>query len=580
MKMSTEFIKLTLSGQLTLKGRRFLKPDSVQRTCQRLKDFIAITFLLLVGTVCTQKQEPAKPNIVLILADDMGYSDIGCFGSEIQTPNIDKLAAEGLTMTGMYNAARCCPSRASLITGLYPHQAGVGDMLQNDNLQAYQTRLNNQCVTLAEVLSTAGYQCFISGKWHLGNEPEGWPMKRGFHRQYPSNGTTAHYFGIVKGRDLVIEDTLRQPTGEWIKAGQMEYQLFKNDDGSQWYFTDAITDRAINYIAELRKTDAEKPFFLYLPFTAPHWPLHAFEEDIQKYQEKYLGGWDSLREERYKSMIELGIISPEWKLSERNPMSKDWNALDDSTKQYYDRLMAVYAAMIDRMDQNIGKLLASLEKTGDKDNTIILFLSDNGGCHEPIHRGKPGALPGTPDSYDGYEYSWANASNTPFSWFKHWTHEGGSSTPFIAWYPKMIDAGRKDTQAAHIIDIMPTLAELAGADYPKTFKGNEIVPAEGKSLVPLFRDASAKIDHETLFWEHEGNRAVRKGDWKLVSRFDYQNRTELPWELYNIKTDRSETENKIQDNPEMAVELEKLYFDWAKRVQVVPYAELQEMRRK
>jgi arylsulfatase len=278
-------------------------------------------------------------------------------------------------------------------------------------------------------------------------------------------------------------------------------------------------------------------------------------------------------------MIELGIIPPEWKLSERNPNAKDWNALNDSTRQYYDRLMAVYAAMIDRMDQNIGKLLAELEKTGEKNNTLILFLSDNGGCHESPHRGKPGALPGTPDSYDGYEYSWANASNTPFSWFKHWTHEGGSSTPFIAWYPKMIAAGRKDTQVAHIIDIMPTLSEIAGAEYPETYKGNEILPTEGKSLVPLFLDASAKIDHETLFWEHEGNRAVRKGDWKLVSRFDYEKRTELPWELYNLKTDRSETENLIHDNTELAAELEKLYNDWAKRVQVVHYIELQEMRR-
>jgi arylsulfatase len=241
--------------------------------------------------------------------------------------------------------------------------------------------------------------------------------------------------------------------------------------------------------------------------------------------------------------------------------------------------MAVYAAMIDRMDQNIGKLLSAIERTGDKDHTLIIFLSDNGGCHEFVHNGLPGALPGTPDSYDSYEYSWANASNTPFSWFKHWTHEGGSSTPFIAWYPKMIDAGRKDTQVAHIIDIMPTLAEMAGAEYPKTFKGNEILPAEGKSLVPLFLDASAKIEHETLFWEHEGNRAVRKGDWKLVSRFDYEKRIELPWELYNLKTDRGETENLVQDNPSQVDKLKKLYIDWAVRVQVVPHAELQQMRR-
>ena len=540
---------------------------------------IAMSVLFCIGTACSKQLVTQKPNIILILADDMGYSDIGCFGSEIKTPNIDRLAAGGLMMTGMYNAARCCPSRASLMTGLYPHQTGVGDMLQNDGLPGYQTRLNNQCVTLAEVLSSAGYHCFISGKWHLGNEPEGWPMKRGFHRQYPSNGTTGHYFGIVRGRDLVIEDTLRETPGEWIKAGEIEYKLLKNDDGSQWYFTDAVTGRAIKYMNELQKTDPEKPFFLYLPFTAPHWPLHAFEEDIQKYQGKYMGGWDSLRVERYERMIQLGIISPEWKLSERNQNAKDWNALNDSTKRYYDRLMAVYAAMIDRMDQNIGKLLTELEKNGKMDNTLILFLSDNGGCHESPHRGKPGALPGTPDSYDGYEYSWANASNTPFSWFKHWTHEGGNSTPFIAWYPKMIKSGRKDAQVAHIIDIMPTLTGIAGAEYPKTFKGNDILPTEGISLIPLFRDPSYRLNHEALFWEHEGNRAVRKGDWKLVSRYDYQNRTELPWELYNLKTDRSETTNLFDKNAEKAAELELLYKKWADRVKVLLYSELQEMRR-
>jgi arylsulfatase len=234
----------------------------------------------------------------------------------------------------------------------------------------------------------------ISGKWHVGNAEDAWPMKRGFQKQYPSNGTTGHYFGIAKGRDLVIEDTLRKPPGEWIKAGKIEYKLLKNADGSQWYFTDAITDRAIGYIEELRKTDKKKPFFLYLPYTAPHWPLHAFEEDIQKYQGKYMGGWDKLREQRYHRMIELGIINPEWKLSPRNPNAKNWDALNDSTKRYYDRLMAVYAAMVDRMDQNIGKLLTAIERTGDKDNTLIIFLSDNGGCHESLHNGRPGALPG------------------------------------------------------------------------------------------------------------------------------------------------------------------------------------------
>ncbi len=539
---------------------------------------IIISASVLLNGCVANKGDETQPNIILILADDMGYSDIGCFGSEIKTPNLDKLAAEGLRMTNMHNATRSCPSRAALLTGLYPHQTGVGDMLQDDGLPGYQTKLNNNCVTLAEVLSQAGYHCMISGKWHLGNSEDGWPMKRGFHKQYPSNGTTGHYFGIAKGRDLVIEDTLRMPPGEWIKAGKTEYKLFKNEDGSQWYLTDAITDRAIGYIDELRKTEKQKPFFLYLAYTAPHWPLHAFEDDIKKYQGKYIGGWDTLRQQRYERMLKMGIISPEWKLSERNINSKNWELLSDSTRQYYDRLMAVYAAMIDRMDQNIGKLLLHLERSGDKDNTLIIFLSDNGGCHEIVHNGLPEAVPGTPDSFDSYEYSWANASNTPFSWFKHWTHEGGSSTPFIAWYPAMIEPGSTDDHLAHIIDLMPTFTELAGGEYPKSYKNNSIHPAEGKSLVPLFRGSALDL-HDSLCWEHEGNRAARRGEWKIVSRFDYENNIELPWELYNMQNDRSETDDLSYTHNEKVKELETLYINWADRVNVIPFGLLQENRK-
>lgn len=539
---------------------------------------IIISASVLLNGCVTNKGNDVRPNIILILADDMGYSDIGCFGSEIKTPNLDKMAAEGLRMTNMHNATRSCPSRAALLTGLYPHQTGVGDMLQDDRLPGYQTMLNNNCVTMAEVLSEAGYQCMISGKWHLGSSEEGWPMKRGFHKQYPSNGTTGHYFGIAKGRDLVIEDKLRTPPGEWIKAGKTEYKKFKNEDGTQWYLTDAITDRAIGYIDELRKTDKQKPFFLYLAYTAPHWPLHAFEDDIKKYQGKYIEGWDTLRQQRYDRMLKMGIISPEWKLSDRNINSKNWESLSDSTRQYYDRLMAVYAAMIDRMDQNIGRLLLQLERSGDKDNTLIIFLSDNGGCHEIVHNGLKGALPGTPDSFDSYEYSWANASNTPFAWFKHWTHEGGSSTPFIAWYPSMIEPGRTDDHLTHIIDLMPTFTEIAGGEYPKSYKNNSIYPAEGKSLIPLFRGYALDL-HDSLCWEHEGNRAARIGEWKIVSRFDYENNIELPWELYNMQNDRSETNDLSSGYPEKVKELETLYVEWADRVNVIPYRVLLEKRK-
>lgn len=541
--------------------------------------FLLLPALLLTASqACKRHPAPAeKPNIVILFADDMGYSDIGCFGSEIQTPNIDRLAEEGLKMTNFYNAARCCPSRAALLTGLYPHQTGVGDMMSDDSVPGYRGFLNRECITLAELLGANGYHCMISGKWHVGYPEHAWPMKRGFHKQYCSNGTTGHYFGVARGRDYIIEDTLREIPGEWIKTGQIHYKPLENEDGSQWYATDAYTDRAMGYIDELRATDPDKPFFLYLPYTAPHWPLHAFEEDIRKYQGSYMIGWDSLRRQRYERMKELDIISADWKLSPRNPRAKDWDALDDSTQRYYDRLMAVYAAMVDRMDQNIGRLLAHLDKTGDLDHTVIFFLSDNGACHEAPHRGKPGALPGTPESFDGYEYSWANASNTPFSWFKHWTHEGGSATPFIAWYPDMIESGRTDRQVAHIIDLMPTIAELTGSEYPETYNGNPVQPTEGLSLVPVFEGKQRK-GHDVLYWQHEGNRAVRKGDWKIVSRFDYKNMTHLPWELYDIPEDRSETRNLAGQYPEKVDSMIVLYDRWAERVNVMPYKELREMR--
>lgn len=541
----------------------------------RFKKSFCLLSPLLMG--CTLHgsdiNKKKQPNIVLILADDMGYSDIGCFGGEIETPNLDRLAHEGLRMTNFYNSARSCPSRAALLTGLYPHQTGIGDMMGNDNLPAYRGTLNSECVTLAEVLSNAGYYCMISGKWHVGMEEDAWPMKRGFAKQYCSNSTTGHYFGIAKGRTYVVEDTLLQPEGEWHKTGNTEYLPLKNEDGSQWYATDAYTDRAIGYVRELRSRDAEKPFFLYLPYTTPHWPLHAFEEDIKKYEGKYMAGWDVIRRQRYERMIRTGILPHDWKLSEQNENVKDWNSLDEAAKKHKDRVMAVYAAMIDRMDQNIGRLLRALEETGDAKNTLIIFLSDNGACHEIQRSNNSDVLPGTPESFVSYEYDWANVSNTPFKWFKHWTHEGGTSTPFIAWYPGMIKAGSVNTQPAHIIDIMPTMVEIAGTWYPETYKGCPILPPEGESLISVFQGKDQKSDR-TFFWEHQGNRAIRAGNMKLVSRYDYAKQEPLPWELYDMTRDRSETNDLASKNPEKVKEMEMLYAAWAEKVKVVPYKEL------
>lgn len=512
------------------------------------------------------------------MADDLGYSDIGFFGSEIATPNLDKLANEGLVMNNFYNAGRCCPSRASLMTGLYQHQVGVGDMLQKDDLPGYTHHLRHNGVTIAEVLKENGYHTMISGKWHLGHEQPYWPMKRGFQRQYASSNTTGHYFGIAEGRMYVVEDQLIEPPGKWIEAGETRYKLFKNDDGSQWYATDAYTDRAIGYIQELRDSLPEKPFFLYLAYTAPHWPLHALPKDIAKYNGIYDLGWDSLRILRHNKMIINGIVDSGQELSPRNENVEAWGSLPGTVKAYYSSLMEVYAAMIDNMDQNIGRLLSKLEETGDIDNTLILFLSDNGGCHEAPHRGKPGAIPGSPDSFDGYEYAWANLSNTPFQWFKHWVHEGGISTPFIAWFPRMIEAGRNEDHIAHILDIMPTLVEISGAEYPQIFNDSIILPHEGISLVPVFEGRDDFKGHDALFWEHEGNRAVRKGDWKLVSRFNYDINKPFEWELYNISSDRTEMKNLAKDHPQKAEELVQLYKQWAERCNLIPFEKIQHKR--
>ncbi len=525
-----------------------------------------------------EKMRAKRPNIVLIMADDMGYSDIGCFGSEIQTPNIDKLAAEGIKFTQFYNASRCCPTRAALMTGVYAVQANMGEMDADDGVPGYRGFLNKNTATMAEVLGHSGHHTMISGKWHLGTPEHAWPMKRGFHRQYASSTTTGHYFGIAADRPYIIEDEAVEPPGEWIEAGRTTYKLFKNEDGSQWYATDAYTDRAMSNIQDLRKTDANKPFFLYLPYTAPHWPLHAFEEDIEKYEGKYLAGWDTIRAQRYRRQLDMGLISPDWKLSPRNPLSKDWDKLSEQEKKYYDRMMATYAAMIDRMDQNIGRLVDFLQETGELDNTIIFFLSDNGGCGEIVHKGKAGVLTGRPDSFDAYEFSWASVSNTPFQWFKRYTHEGGNATPLIVRYPKMIQAGRVDNQVGHVIDLMPTVAELAGATHPKTLNGQSTLPVEGKSLVPILEGKQRK-GHQILFWNHLGNRAARQGDWKIVSRYNDDTETELPWELYNLVEDRTETNDLARKQPERVMEMRKAFESWFKRTNSISHKDLVKMRK-
>jgi arylsulfatase len=482
-----------------------------------------------------------RPNIVLIMADDMGYSDVGCFGSEIHTPNLDGLAKGGLRMTQFYNGARCCPTRAALLTGLYAHQAGIGHMVNPRPIPAYQGYLNDKCATIAEVLRPAGYKTLMSGKWHVGEDRPHWPVDRGFDR----------YFGLISGAD-----------NYWKLDAERKMAL----DGKPWqppekgfYMTDAIADHAAEFVGQ--NAGGEKPFFLYAAFTAPHWPLHAYPEDIEKYRGKYEKGWDALRLERHKRMIEMGILDKKWPLTERDATAPAWETVKD--RKARDLSMAVYAAQIDRLDQGIGKILAKVREAGQEDNTLVMFLSDNGGCAEIVNRGKKGVPPGPIDSYLSYGLEWANASNTPFRLYKHWTHEGGISTPFIAHWPKGIaKANSISREPGHIIDVMATCVDVSGAKYP----GAPVQPIEGRSLAPVF--SGNKMPERTLFWEHEGNRAVRRGKWKLVSRFPDK------WELFDLDADRTELHDLAAKMPAKVEEFKGQYDVWAKRCGVLPWETL------
>jgi arylsulfatase len=499
---------------------------------------------IVIGFLAIAVQAAPRPNIVLIMADDMGFSDVGCFGGEIRTPNLDKMAADGLRFTQFYNAGRCCPTRASLLTGLYSHQAGIGYMTGNQGVPSYQGYLNDRCVTIAEVLRTGGYATLMTGKWHVGSARQHWPTKRGFDRFYGVPEGGGCYFKLKKGRSLVLDEAQVEP----------------EDD---WYTTDAFTDYAIKFVEQA--TDSERPFFLYVAYNAPHWPLQARQRDIARYRGKYMVGWDKIRMDRYARMLELGVISPNWPLPARDGESIPWS--DEDQKEMMDLRMAVYAAQVDSMDQNIGRILQTLERTGVKDNTLVMFLMDNGGCAEGGRRGftkNKSAETGTAESYDSYGLSWAHASNTPFRRYKSWVHEGGIATPLIACWPQGIKRrGELEHQPSHVIDLMATCIDLAGVEYPPIWQGKPINPLEGRSLVPTFDGQS--IEREALYWEHMGNRAVRIGKWKLVA----VNKDD--WELYDLDADRPETNNLAHQHHNRVKQMAAAYDTWADRVGVMPW---------
>jgi len=545
----------------TLSRRGFLKTASLAG------------WALLVPNTLRAASDASRPNIVLIMADDMGYSDIGCYGGEIDTPHIDALAAGGLRFTQFYNTSRCCPTRASLMTGLYPHQAGVGHMTGRDMGPGYRGYINDTSVTIAEVLKTAGYQTIMTGKWHAGTDKGHWPEDRGFERFYGIHIYIDSYFKVLPRCEIYENGKLVIPATATPK----------NDlhPDREWYTTDVFTDRALKFLDEAipksrnKAKTQQSPFFLYVAYNAPHWPLEAPDGDIAKYTGKYLTGWAPVRKQRFERMRKMGIIDKAWKLSPTDVAG--WDTLSAEQKRNMDFRRAIYAAQIDRLDQNVGRLVKRLKDDGVLDNTLILFLSDNGcsdergmfGYQHEKHTRK-NFKEWRKKSYrsSSQGQAWANASNTPFRLFKKWVHEGGIATPLIAHWPARIkQKGRLTHQTGHVIDIMATCCDVAGATYPKTFNGKQIHRIEGKSLVPVFAGRQ-RPGHNAIFWEHEGHTAVRQDKWKLVSK---DGKDATAWELYDLDADRTETTDLAAKRPERVAKMKALWTAWAREANVLPW---------
>ncbi len=550
-----------------------------------------LTLLCFWLVLCGAQQWPAeskeRPNILIILADDVGFSDIGCFGGIAATPNLDALAHDGVRFTQFYNTSRCCPTRASLLTGLYPHQTGIGHMNWSDNnLPGYHGNLGTNCVTIAEVLKSTGYRTYMCGKWHVTRfaEPDSdrsqWPIQRGFEKFYGTLKGSGSFFDPIS---LCRQNTFITPEND------PEYKP------NRYYYTDAISDNAVRFLAAHEKESPNQPFLLYVAYTAAHWPMQAPESDIAKYKGKFDTGYEPERQARLKRLREQGLIDTNW---DSAPTVGDWNKVD---QKWEARCMEVYTAMLDNMDQGIGRIVGELKRSGRLDNTIIFFLQDNGACAEdtgrrppakaapkklkpmapdelqmiaqprqtrdgkPVRRG-PGVIPGGPDTFVAYGENWANVSNTPFREYKHWVHEGGISTPLIVHWPAGIPTnrnGRLETQPGHLIDLMATCVDVSGATYLQENHGAKVPPMEGVSLRPAL-SGEALSRKEPLCWEHESNRAIRDGKWKLVAKAD------RPWELYDMEKDRTEMHDLAKQNPGKVAELSKKWDQWAARANVLP----------
>jgi arylsulfatase len=516
--------------------------------------WFAVLFFVNAFSALAQTKAKQRPNIIIILADDLGFSDLGCYGSEIQTPHLDKLASEGMKLSTFYNAGRCCPSRAALLTGLYPHQAGVGDMVQDKGSPAYQGYLSENSATIGQLLKSQGYNTIVSGKWHVGLVPSALPQQRGFDKSFAMLNNGSSYFNS----DPIYNDG--RTVTFLLNGKQIERQ-----DTSR-YLTDEITSFAVNSLEENR--NSPDPFFLYVAYTAPHWPIQALPADIAKYKGKYRKGWEEVRKARFAKQQETGIAATNWQLPRRFADDTKWESLPADEQENWDTRMSIYAAMVDRMDQGIGHILAKLKEIGQDKNTLVIFLSDNGGSGDTVKDWEyviqKNGEPGSAGFIDSYYPQWGNVSNTPFNLFKKNTHEGGIASPFIAWYPGKIKPGSFSSQVGHITDILPTCLEVAGVGYPKELNGKKLTGLAGKSLTGTLFGKERQTDR-TLFWEHEGSRAMRKGQWKLVAEIHQ------PWELYNLENDRTETVNLATKMPAKVLQLEKEYLNWAGKVGVVDW---------
>ena len=495
---------------------------------------ICLFVLCLHAYVADAAPDRTRPNIILIMVDDMGYSDVGAYGGEIRTPNIDSLAEGGLRFTQFYNCGKCAETRATLLTGNYNQIIGTQNMESG--------------ATFAEVLRASGYRTLIAGKWH--QKPL--PTARGFDRYYGLADGCSNFFnpGVVAREGEGKPGRKRKSKRRWAIEDKV-IMGYTNPD-KDFYTTDAFTDYAIDRLDEYKGED--KPFLLYLPYTAPHYPLHAWPEDIARYRGTYKEGWDVIRDRRYKRMVELGLIKDAHPMSPRERGVPAWDKLSDKQKDAEDLKMAVYAAMLDRVDQNLGRVFAKVKELGKWENTLILFLSDNGGCPEQPNT-TPNVPPGPVEGYRTISVGWANASNTPYRKFKSTDYEGGVATPFIAYWPGVIEPGVTE-QVGHIIDITATFMDITGAAYPAEIQGRATKPIAGKSLLPVFQ-GKTREPHSVLYWQFGSAKAVRQGDWKLV-RFG-----KAAWELYDMKADRTELNNVAGKHPEKAEELRKLWEAWA-----------------